>query len=116
MAYTATSKQELISKLKKQISIKDSTAIHTLLFIYNRQIDDEQQQETVKYRNGIGFKPQDVKLGSSFAKWYNDKGFLTAKQIVSVKKLVEKYAGQVIESKICSGEIVNPRKGLWIWK
>ena len=115
MAIKFTSKQEIVEKLRKQIADKDSTAIHTLMFVYDRQVADEQRQETVKYRNGVGFKPQDAKRGSSFAKWYNDKGFFTEKQMSAVKRMVAKYAAQVVEAKICSGEIRQLGRGEWIW-
>ena len=115
MAIQFTSKKEIIEKLRKQIEEKDSTAIHTLMFIYDRQVEDEQRQESVKYRNGVGFKPQDAKLGSSFAKWYKDKKFFTAKQMSSVKRMIAKYAGQVVEAKICAGEIRQLERGSWIW-
>ena len=108
-------KKEMIEKLRKQISEKESTAIHTLMFVFDRQVEDEQQHEVVKYHNGVGFKPQDAKKGSSFAKWYKNKGFFTAKQIAVVKRMVEKYAGQVVESKIVSGEI-RKVDGEWIWR
>ena len=115
MAVYFNTKKEMIEKLRKQISDKDSTAIHTLMFVFDRQVEDEQRQETVKYRNGVGFKPQDAKRGSNLAKWYKDKGFFTAKQIAYVKRIVEKYAGQVIEAKITSGEIRKTSLGEWIW-
>lgn len=115
MAVKFSSKHEIVERLRKQIEMKDSTAIHTLMFIFDRQAEDEKNQEMVKYRNGIGFKPQDVKRGSSFAKWYNDKGFFTSKQLYSVKKIVTKYAGQVVDAKICSGEIRQLGRGEWIW-
>ena len=114
MAVYFNTKKEMIEKLRKQISEKDSTAIHTLMFVFDRQVEDEQRYETVKYHNGMGFKPQDAKRGSSFAKWYKDKGFFTAKQIAVVKQIVHKYAGQVVESKIISGEI-RKVDGEWIW-
>ena len=79
MAVYFNTKKEMIEKLRKQISEKDSTAIHTLMFVFDRQAEDEQWHEVVKYHNGVGFKPQDAKKGSSFAKWYKDKGFFTAK-------------------------------------
>lgn len=115
MAVHFRTKKEMIERLRKQISEKDSTAINTLMFIFSRQVEDEQKHEVVKYRNGVGFKPQDAKKGSSFAKWYNDKKFFTAKQLVVVKQMVEKYAGQVIEAKITSGEIRKTSLGEWIW-
>lgn len=114
MAVRFSTKHEMVEKLRKQIETKDSTAINTLMLMFNHQVADEQRQETVKYHNGVGFKPQDAKRGSSFAKWYNDKGFFTKKQIDVVKRMVVKYAGQVVETKIISGEI---RKfgSEWIW-
>lgn len=115
MAIKFSSKHEIVEKLRKQIETKDSTAIHTLMFVFDRQVEDEQNQETVKYHNGMGFKPQDAKRGSSFAKWYKDKGFFTAKQIAYVKRIVAKYAGQVVEAKICSGEIRQLGRGEWVW-
>jgi hypothetical protein len=115
MAIHFSSKHEIVEKLRKQICEKDSTAIHTLMFVFDNQVEDEQRHETVKYHNGVGFKPQDAKRGSSFAKWYKDKGFFTAKQISVVKRMCEKYAGQVVEAKICSGEIRQLGRGAWIW-
>lgn len=115
MAVRFTSKRKIVEGLRKQIEMKDSTAIHTLMFVFDRQVEDEQNQEVVKYNNGMGFKPQDAKLGSSFAKWYQNKGFFTAKQMNCVKRLVSKYAGQVVEAKICAGEIKQLGRGDWIW-
>ena len=115
MAVKFSSKKEIVERLRKQIEIKDATAIHALTFIYDKQVADEQRQETVKYRNNVGFRPQDAKKGSGLAKWYLDKGFLTVKQIDCVKKLVSKYAGQIVELKISDGEIKQIKRGEWIW-
>ena len=115
MAVKFKSKQEIVDRLKKQIEVKDSTAIHALTFIYDRQAEDERRHEVVRYNNGVGFKPQDAKKGSGFAKCYLDKGFLTEKQVASIKKLVVKYAGQIVEAKICAGEIQKVKHGEWIW-
>ena len=53
MAVKFSSKQEIISKLRNQIEVKDSTAIHALTFIYGKQVEDEQRHEVVKYHNGL---------------------------------------------------------------
>lgn len=112
---TFTSKREIVEKLQKQIEVNDRTAIHTLMFIYGRQVIDEQIHNTVKYHNGMGFKPQDARFGSSLAKWYEDHGRLSEKQIASVKRIVKKYAGQVVEAKISEGKIQKLGRE-WIWK
>lgn len=111
---TFSSKKEIVERLRKQISEKDSTAINTLMLVYAHQLDDEQKLEIVKYHNGIGFKPQDARMGCSLAKWYKDKGFFTPKQIVLVKRIAAKYAGQVVETKISSGNICKSPDG-WVW-
>ena len=115
MAVKFKSKQEIVDRLKKQIEVKDSTAIHALTFIYDRQAEDERRHEVVRYNNGMGFKPQDAKIGSGFAKLYLDKVFLMKKQVASIKKLVVKYASQIVEAKIDAGEIQKVKHGEWIW-
>jgi hypothetical protein len=114
MAVYFNTKKEMIEKLRKQISEKDSTTVNTLMLVYANQMEDEQRHETVKYHNGIGFKPQDARMGCLLAKWYKEKGFFTSNQIAYIKRMVQKYAGQVVESKIVSGEI-RKVDGEWIW-
>lgn len=41
MAIKFNSKQEIIDGLRKQIEMKDATAIHALTFIYDKQVEDE---------------------------------------------------------------------------
>lgn len=115
MAVKFSSKKEIVDKLRNRIELKDSTAIHALVFIYDKQVEDEKLSEEVRYCNGVGFKPQDAKKGSGLAKWYLDKGFLTGKQMVCVKKMITKYAGQIVELKINEGEIKQIKRGEWIW-
>lgn len=109
-----TSKKSIVDRLKNQIEVRDNTAIHTLMFIYGRQSSDEQEHRTVKYRNHIGFKPQDAKVGTSLAQWYETHGKFSDSQIQLVKHVVKKYAGQVVSSKISSGDIRKVGKE-WIW-
>lgn len=115
MAIKFNSKQEIIDRLRKQIEMKDATAIHALTFIYDKQVEDEKRHESTRHNNGVGFTQQDAKKGSGFAKWYLDKGFFTGKQIYSVKKMVTKYARQIVELKISEGEIKQIKRGEWIW-
>jgi hypothetical protein len=115
MTIKFSSKKEIIDRLRNQIEVKDSTAIHALTFIYDKQVEDEKRYEDAKYRNGVGFKPQDAKKCSGLAKWYLDKGFLTAKQIACVKKMVAKYASQIVDIKINDGEVKQIKRGEWIW-
>lgn len=116
MAVKFSSKKEIVDRLRNRIELKDSTAIHALVFIYDKQVEDEKSNGDVRYHNGVGFTLQDAKMGSSFAKWYLDKGFLTGKQMACVKKMITKYAGQIVELKINEGEIRKIKRGEWIWE
>lgn len=116
MAVKFSSKKEIVDRLRNRIELKDSTAIHALMFIYDKQAEDEKFSEEVRHCNGVGFKQQDAKKGSGLAKWYLDKGFLTGKQMVCVKKMVTKYAGQIVDLKINEGEIKQIKRGEWVWE
>ena len=109
-----TSKKEIVSRLQKQIETKDATAIHALLFIYDKQEADEQNNERTLYHNGVGFNGTDAEFGSSLARQYRERGFLSPKQMGFVRKLIRKYAGQIVEIKLAEGEIRKEGK-VYIW-
>ena len=67
-----------------------------IVAIYERQTQDEQKQDTVKYHNRKGYKPQDAKFLSSLAKWIIAGRPLTEKQTYVAKKKMTKYAGQIL--------------------
>ncbi len=52
-----------------------------LVVLHARQTDDEQAQESTRYLNGRGFRPCHSRMGSSMAKQFLHKGFLSDKQI-----------------------------------
>ena len=109
-----TSKKEIVSRLQKQIEEKDATAIHALLFIYDKQEEEEQNNERTLYHNGVGFNGTDAEFGSSLARQYRERGFLSPKQMGFVRKLIRKYAGQIVEIKLAEGEIRKEGK-VYIW-
>ena len=109
-----TSKKEIVSRLQKQIEERDATAIHALLFIYDKQEADEQNNERTLYHNGVGFNGTDAEFGSSLARQYRNRGFLSPKQMGFVRKLIRKYAGQIVEIKLAEGEIRKEGK-VYIW-
>ena len=109
-----TSKKEIVSRLQKQIEEKDATAIHALLFIYDKQETEEQEYEHTHYANGVGFNKADAEFGSSLARQYRERGFLSPKQMGFVRKLIRKYAGQIVEIKLAEGEIRKEGK-VYIW-
>ena len=109
-----TSKKEIVSRLQKQIEEKDATAIHALLFIYDKQEEEEREYEHTHYANGVGFNKADAEFGSSLARQYRERGFLSPKQMGFVRKLIRKYAGQIVEIKLAEGEIRKEGK-VYIW-
>lgn len=109
-----TSKKEIVSRLQKQIEEKDATAIHALLFIYDKQEEEEREYEHTHYANGVGFNKSDAEFGSSLARQYRNRGFLSPKQMGFVRKLIRKYAGQIVEIKLAEGEIRKEGK-VYIW-
>jgi hypothetical protein len=60
----------------------NDTAVARALLVLNRnQTTDEQNAQTVKYRNGMGFRPAHARMGTSMAQQYAARGTLSPKQI-----------------------------------
>lgn len=100
-----TTKGQLVSILKQQLSTRPEQAVKGLMRIYANQTLEEQIEEDTKVHNGKGFCSADAKILSSFAKQYKSKGFLTAAQMSIVYNRIPKYARQLIESSITDGKI-----------
>lgn len=93
MEYT---KSELKEMLKKQIASNDNKAIHALMTIYAYQTDREQSDGHTIEHNGVGFSGVDSQILSSFAEQYHAKGFLSEKQINLLKRIMPRYANQLL--------------------
>lgn len=112
--------KELVELMRKQITTSPKKAIAALLRIYENQRVDEKSYRSVYYKNGIGFKPQDVKVLSSMAeqaihnKKMGKENLLTEKQVNWLLKLIAKYAGQLVEGSIAEGKILKLKKGEYI--
>ena len=102
-----TTKGQLVSILKQQLSTRPEQAVKGLMRIYANQTIDEQIEEDTKVHNDKGFSSADAKILSSFAKQYKSKGFLTAAQMSIVYSRIPKYARQLIESSIADGKITK---------
>lgn len=107
-----TNKKDIIGKLQNQIEAKDATAVHALLFIADFQGKDEMDE--AYYRNGVGFNKLDAKIGCNLAEQYKRYGRLSMKQLLLVKKLMRKYAKQIVDIKLATGEIKKDGN-LYIW-
>lgn len=95
-----TSKAEIVKLLET-----NPKAIGRALVVLNeRQTYDEQNSEATKYHNNIGFTGADARMGTSMAKFFEQNGYLTQKQIAYWLKpnvrgvpRICKYAGQLCE-------------------
>lgn len=86
------------------LATNDKAVARALVRINQNQTADEQKQETVKYQNGKGFRPCHARLGTSMAKFFQSRGYLTQKQINYWRKTDRKgnmrigiYANQLLK-------------------
>lgn len=100
MEYT---KAELKEMLKSQIASSDKKALHALMTVYTFQTYEEQSDGETKYNNGVGFSGKDSKILSSFARQYDTYGSLSEKQMAIVKRLMPRYAGQLLNVSFSKG-------------
>lgn len=106
------SKKTLIQGLKHQISHSTEKARRALLLIYSKQTISEQNSgQTLEY-NCEGFTALDAEILTGIALFYKNHNFLTPRQDQIVKRLMPKYAGQILASSIERGLIVrvSPRR------
>ena len=110
-----TSKESLVMALKQQISTRDNQALKALVTVFNKQTEDEHMAEDVRVYNNMGFTPFDAEFMTSLAKQYISKNYLSPKQLAYVKKIMPKYARQLIEQAIKDRKIVKDGK-FYNWK
>lgn len=89
------------TKSRKRQMILVGTALSRIL---QNQTEDEQSAEYTKYHNGTGFSGVDGRIGTSMGKFFNERGFLTPKQVAYWMKPMKngrprilKYRNQLLE-------------------
>lgn len=90
-------KDEIRDFVKKQLGTNKAWAIKGLLKIFEYQTEDEQEFETTREYNGVGFTGVDAEILSSFAKQYIKRRFLSPKQMTILYKKMPKYWMQIIK-------------------
>ena len=106
------SKKELVQGLRYQISHNTEKARRALLLVYSKQTASEQNSgQTLEY-NCVGFTTLDAEILTGIAIFYTNYNFLTPRRDQIVKRLIPKYAGQILASSIERGLIVqvSPRR------
>ena len=109
MTYTKT---QLIAALKAQIPQSREKICRALMLIYDRQTEQEVLKGKTIEDNSVGFTALDADILTEMARFYQSRGFLSYKQLNLVKRLIPKYAGQILASSIERGLIVqvSPRR------
>jgi hypothetical protein len=86
------------------LATNDKAVGRALLRLFQNQTSDEQVAEDVKHRNFKGFRPCHARMGTSMAKFFQARGYLTPKQAAYWRSLDKKgnmrigiYAGQLLK-------------------
>lgn len=89
----------------KLLETNDKAVARALVKLNEYQTADEQTAETTKHHNGAGFRPCHARMGTSMAKFYESRGYLSMKQIAYWRKRdktgamrIGIYAGQLAKS------------------
>jgi hypothetical protein len=82
-------------EIKEKLKTDDRWLIRALLAIYNKQTEDEQANDMTAHYNNVGFNGLDAEWLSKMARFYKDRGFLSPKQLMHVRKKMLKYSGQL---------------------
>jgi len=93
-----------VESIREMLRTNDAAVIRALVAINARQTVDEQQQETTKYHNNMGFTPGHAKRGTGMVQFYQQRGFLSAKQLAwwravtpSGRSRIDIYAAQLLK-------------------
>lgn len=68
------------------LATNDKAIGRALIVLNNNQTADEQIAETVRYQNGKGFRPCHARMGTSMAKFFQERGYLSPKQVAYWRK------------------------------
>jgi len=91
------SKKDMIEQLRLRLASQDRWALRALLRIYQNQTADEQCREATIERNGIGFSGPDAEILTSFARQYQQRGWLSDKQMAILRRRIPAYARQIVQ-------------------
>lgn len=113
---TIAAEQLTVDYIKEILARNDTVGMHAigraLVRLLDRQTHEEQIIEHTTVNNGIGFTGFDGEIGTSMAKFYKARNFLTAKQLAfwqkpsrknsknSTSTNISKYAKQLLEDAI----------------
>lgn len=88
-------------EIKNYIQTNDKVLYNGLKKLYECQTADEQAEGRTSHANGKGFNGVDGPFLSSLSEFLLKKGYLTAKQKASARKLLVKYTKQLTDLANC---------------
>ena len=107
------SKAKLVANYRTKLATTMSDALDGLMLVFNNQRDDEIATNSTYHRNHIGFNKSDAKVLSQIAKDKLDGKPLSDAQLAEVSRRMQKYAWQIISSKISHGTLIK-RDGIYV--
>jgi len=95
---TVTVKGKTYTKasIRDMLLANDAWLYRAVIAIYAGQTANEQAQGGTVEDNGIGFNGRDGVIMSSYAQQLNRTGSLSPKQTIVARKVMPKYAGQLL--------------------
>jgi hypothetical protein len=105
-------------RITESLAKNDLAVLKAILIVDRNQTQDEQNSEHTKYRNGMGWRPAHARMGSSYAKQFREKGYLTTNQIGYFKKMgkegmrIALYWRQLMDAATSNNSITLPAGNL----
>lgn len=75
----------------------DVAVERAVVAIFNRQTSDEQESESTKHDNGVGFNAFHAGLGSYYARWIQSGRHLTGNHLDKARRMMRRYVRQLAE-------------------
>ena len=86
---------EMVAKIKAKVSSDPRWAERAIVALLARQTSDEQEAQTTKYHNAMGFSAFDAEILTSFGQQIQRGRALSAKQLAIAYKRLPRYAKQL---------------------
>ncbi len=96
-------KKWTLEQIRELLLNNDRMVVKSLVKIYEKQTEDEQEAGETTHSNGIGYNATDSYIMSSFAQQVQKGRTLSEKQMVIARRKIYKYAKQL--TLIANGEL-----------
>ena len=91
--------------VKNLMVVNDSAVIRGMLKIYEYQTAQEKNSLATMEDNGVGFSGVHGNIMSSFSEFYIKNKYLTVKQMVTARKIMLHYSGQLLKIMEAKNEV-----------